>query len=159
MFVATLLQHPGEQAKLVKDPSILGEAVEELLRFVPSNGSGGNSAKVLTADIELAGVGLPAGAMVFPSLMMANRDPAVFDRPDELDLTRGGARHMAFGIGIHSCLGAPLSRVILQEAVGGLLRRLPDLRLAVPANALRRQALSDLIGLEELPVTWGAADA
>ena len=100
----------------------------------------------------LGGVHIPAGTVVMLCLGAANRDPAQFPDPDRLDITRTDNRHIAFGWGIHFCLGAPLARVEGQIAIGTLVRRLPNLRLATEAPAFR-QSLT-LRGLSTLPVTF-----
>jgi len=102
--------------------------------------------------VELAGVTIPAGSVVILSLLGANRDPARFDRPDRLDLARGDNPQLAFGHGIHHCLGAPLARMEGAIAIGSLLARYPDLRLAVPAEALDWRASLVMHGLAALPV-------
>jgi cytochrome P450 PksS len=94
--------------------------------------------------------------MVFAGLASANRDESQFERPDTLDLTRDPNPHVAFGLGIHYCLGAPLARLEGQIAINTLLRRLPDLRLAVPADALRWRPGLVLHGLRALPVAFAA---
>jgi cytochrome P450 len=86
--------------------------------------------------------------------MVANRDPAMFAEPDGLDLNRPTNPHLAFGAGVHHCLGAQLARVELQEAMAGLLRRMPNLRLAVPESELRYTQGLVVRRLEELPLLW-----
>ena len=90
--------------------------------------------------------------MVFPAV--ANRDPRVFDRPEELDLAREHNPHIAFGHGIHHCLGAPLARLELQVALGTLLRRLPSLELAAPAEEVPWKSDHVVRGVAALPVRW-----
>jgi len=85
----------------------------------------------------------------------ANRDPLVFSEPDRLDVSRAPANHLAFGAGVHRCLGAQLARLELQEAFRSLLARLPGLRLAVPASELRFRPGMAIHSLSELPVRWG----
>ena len=94
--------------------------------------------------------------MVFAVLASANRDERQFDHADTLDLTREPNRHLAFGQGVHFCLGAPLARLEGQIAINTLLRRIPDLRLAVPRQALRRRPGLVLHGLKSLPVAFSA---
>jgi cytochrome P450 len=112
-----------------------------------------------TEPVELGGATIPAGAQVIISLAAANRDEQVFDHPDVLDLERSGGRHLAFGHGIHHCLGAPLARLEGQLALGSLLRRFPQLRLAVPDDELHWGHGDGLVlrGLSELPVIPGPA--
>jgi len=85
----------------------------------------------------------------------ANRDEKVFHNPDELDITRDPNKHLSFGHGIHFCLGAPLARLEAEIAINTLLRRIPDLRLSIPANSLRWRPSMILRGLESLPVSFG----
>ena len=98
---------------------------------------------------------IPAGEQVMPLFGTANRDPSVFANPDRLDVTRDAAGHLAFGAGVHHCLGAQLARVELQEAFRGLIGRLPGLRLAVPARDLEFKPGMAIHSLGELPILWG----
>jgi cytochrome P450 len=127
--------------------------IEELLRYTPLGASAG-FARIATEDVELSGVQVRAGEAVFAVVAAADRDPEVFDRPDELVLDRPTGPTLAFGYGPHHCLGAQLARMELQEAIGALLREFPDLRLAVPADEVpwRRGAL--VRGPERLPLAW-----
>jgi cytochrome P450 len=99
-------------------------------------------------------VTLPAGSVVLPSVISANHDATVFTDPERLDLTRAANPHLAYGIGPHYCLGAALARMELAEALGGLLRRLPGIRIAVPETALRFKPGLVVRSVENLPVTW-----
>jgi len=110
--------------------------------------------RITTEEVELGGVTLPAGATVLPALSSANRDAAVFARPDALDFDRADNPHIGFGAGVHHCLGAQLARMELQEALAGLLRRLPNIRVVVPDEELRFKAGMVVRSLESLPVTW-----
>jgi cytochrome P450 len=148
-----LFDHPGEVAKLRADPGLIPAAVEELLRCTRLGGL--PPARVTTEDVQLGGVVIPAGEQVMPLYSTANRDPAVFSDPDRLDVTRDAASHLAFGAGLHHCLGAQLARVELQEAFRGLIGRLPGLRLAVPASDLEFKPGMAIHSLRELPVRWG----
>ena len=145
-----LLENPAEMDRLRAQPSMMPCAVEEMLRY--------NSPLELATqrwalcDIEMAGVTIPKGDFVVAGIASANRDPQQFERPDVLDLAREPNRHVAFGQGIHYCLGAPLARMEAQIAFTALLRRLPELRLAVPRNVLRWRKSAFLRGLEALPV-------
>jgi cytochrome P450 len=109
--------------------------------------------------MDLGGVTIPAGAQVIISLAAANRDRQQYADPDELDLARAESRHLAFGHGIHHCLGAPLARMEGQLAIGSLLRRFPNLRLAVAVDELHWGHGDGLVlrGLSELPVIPGPA--
>ncbi|WP_433288916.1 cytochrome P450 family protein [Pseudonocardia sp. CA-142604] len=149
-----LLTHPAQLQLLRAEPARLPAAIEEMLRYdapvqvaIPS---------VTTAPVELAGVTIPAGEVVIPVLFSANHDPARFERPTEFDIGRAdAAQHVGFGHGIHHCLGAPLARLEARIAIGSLLARLPDLRLAEPdADPARSPALL-VNGLATLPVITG----
>ena len=95
---------------------------------------------------------IPAGEWVFPAISSANRDPAQFPNPDRLDLGRDTSGHVAFGHGVHHCLGAPLARMEAEVALGALLARFPRISLAVPPEELRWRPVSLMNGLESLPV-------
>ena len=148
-----LLDHPGEVAKLRADLRLIPGAVEELLRCTRLGGL--PPARVTKEDVQIGGVTIPAGEQVMPLYSMANRDPSVFTDPDRFDVTRDAASHLAFGAGVHHCLGAQLARVELQEAFRGLIGRLPGLRLAVPASELEFKPGMAIHSLRELPVRWG----
>ncbi|WP_405836046.1 cytochrome P450 [Streptomyces platensis] len=128
-FVLALLDHPGQLALLRERPELIGGAVEELLRFVPL-GSGASQARYATEDVEVGGTLVRAGTPVLVAVGAANRDALRFDAPGTLDISRTGMQHLGFGHGVHHCLGAPLARLELQEAIGALITRFPDLRLA-----------------------------
>ena len=104
--------------------------------------------------IEIAGVTIPTGALVYGLIASANRDETQFEDPERLDLGRLKNRHLAFGQGIHYCLGAPLARLEGQIALRRLLERMPSLRLAVPESTLRWRKGLNIRGLEALPVAW-----
>ena len=151
----TLCQHPAELAMLRADPTLIPGAVEELLRFVQLSGSGFIPlARITREEVRLGGVTIPAGATVLPHMNAANRDPAAFAEPDRLDLRRAPKAHVAFGAGAHHCLGAQLARMELQEAFGGLLTRLPGLRMTVPLPAIEFRTGQAVASMRELPVTW-----
>src|SRR5262249_3511648 len=151
-----LLRHPVQAAALRADPRRIPVAIEELLRYdapVPHS-----TFRYAVEPVEVAGVVIPEGAQVIISLAAANRDPARFAGADELDLDRDREkRRLAFGHGIHFCLGAPLARMEGQIAFASLLRRFPRLRLAVPVQELRWNHGDGLVlrGLSELPVIAG----
>lgn len=154
-FVA-LCQHPAELARLRADPGLIPVAVEELLRYVIVSGSGSIPfARITREEVSLGGVTIPAGERVLPAKAVANRDPAVFDDPDRLDVTRALRTHLAFGAGAHHCLGAQLARIELQETFRGLLTRLPGLRMTIPMSELEFREGQLIASLRELPVTWG----
>jgi cytochrome P450 len=145
-----LLTHPGEKTRLQRDPSLLPTAVEELLRFTsPVNHA---NDRFTTEDVPVGGAVIPAGEWVFPAISSANRDPARFPGPDRLDLSRDTSGHVAFGHGIHHCLGAPLARMEAEVAIGALLARFPGIELAVPPEELRWRPVSLMNGLQSLPI-------
>jgi cytochrome P450 len=148
--VLALLTHPEELARLRADGSLLPAAVEELLRFTnPLNHA---TDRFTTQDIAVGGVSIPAGEWVFMAISSANRDPRRFTDPDRLDLGRDTSGHLAFGHGVHYCLGAALARVEGEVALGALLARFPRLSLAVAPEELRWRPVSLMNGLESLPV-------
>ncbi|WP_327701378.1 cytochrome P450 [Streptomyces decoyicus] len=129
-FVLALLDHPGQLALLRARPELINGAVEELLRFVPL-GSGASQPRYATEDVEVGGTLVRAGTPVLVAVGAANRDALRFDSPGTLDISRGGNnQHLGFGHGVHHCLGAPLARLELQEALIALITRFPELRLA-----------------------------
>jgi cytochrome P450 len=149
----TLLTRPKELAMLRARPEMLPQALDELLRFIPFR-KGVGIPRVATEDVELSGVTIRAGDIVHVSYLTANRDERKFDRPDELDLERARPPHMTFGWGGHHCLGAPLATTELEIALGTLLDRFPDLRLAKPAEEVRWNTTSIWRYPVELPVAW-----
>ena len=148
-----LLEHP-EQAAEVRDgdTAVVKSAVEELLRLLTVLHSGRR--RVALEDIEIGGVTIRAGEGIIAASESANRDPSVFESPDELDIHRGSNHHVAFGFGVHQCLGQPLARLELQIAYPALLRRFPDLHLAVPLEEIRYRDKMVVYGVQELPVSW-----
>jgi cytochrome P450 len=156
LSLLVLLDHPAELARVRADPALIPAAVEELLRYVRLTG-GAALARITTEDVELGGELIPAGQVVLPILPLANRDELAFTDADRFDIGRAPVSHLAFGGGFHHCLGAQLARVELQEAVRGLLARLPGLELAVPADQLAFKPGMAIHNLSELPVTWTEA--
>ena len=145
-----LLTHPEQTARLRDDPSLLPAAVEELLRFTsPVNHV---NDRFTTEDVTIGGAPIPAGEWVFPMISSADRDPARFPSPDRLDVGRDASGHVAFGHGIHHCLGAPLARMEAEVALGALIARFPGLTLAVPPDELRWRPVTLMNGLVSLPV-------
>jgi len=149
-----LLQHPDQWRKLQTTPSLIERAVEELLRYTSPVMVG--TGRWAREDVEMHGVHIAQGDMVWVSLMGANTDPERFSAAEELDITREENEHLAFGKGIHYCLGAPLARLEGQIAFETLLRRLPDLHLAVKPEELRWRSGLILHGLQALPVAFQA---
>jgi cytochrome P450 len=141
-----LLRHPDELARLRADPNLVGSAIEELLRFdSPVQMTG----RIATEAVTIGGHTVEAGQWVLPLLGAANHDPAQFSEPDSLNLRRNPNPHVAFGRGIHFCLGAPLARLEGQIAIGALVRRFANLQLA--GEPVRRKQIT-LRGLQALPV-------
>jgi cytochrome P450 len=125
--VLALLQHPDQLQKLRDDPSLIKPAVEELLRYDGPVETA--TERFAREDVAMGGTVIPKGEMVLVVIAAADRDPERFPDPDLLDITRTDNKHLAFGKGIHHCLGAPLARMEAQIAIGTLLRRMPRLRL------------------------------
>src|SRR5256712_13515066 len=142
-----LLRHPDQMRRLREDPSLIASAVEELLRYdSPVQRTG----RIVYEDVTIGGKTIPKGSLTVGLLGAAHREPAHPPDPDRLDIARGAMHHLAFGWGIHFCLGAPLARLEGQIAIGTLLRRLP--RLALAAEHLEWRETSTLRGLQRLPV-------
>lgn len=145
-----LLRHPDQMRKLREDPSLITSAVEELLRYdSPVQMTG----RIAMEPAEIGGHTVQAGEWILPLLGAANHDPVQFSNPEDLDLSRNPNAHVAFGRGIHFCLGAPLARLEGQIAIGALVRRFPDLALA--GEPVRRKQIT-LRGLQSLPVSTSA---
>jgi cytochrome P450 len=145
-----LLESPGELARLRADPALLPAAVEELLRFTsPVNHASG---RFTTEEATIGGAAIPAGEWVIIAISSAGRDPGRFPGPDRLDLARDAGGHVAFGYGIHHCVGAPLARMEAEVALGALIARFPGLSLAASPRDLRWRPVSLMNGLESLPV-------
>ncbi|MGW5255084.1 cytochrome P450 [Streptomyces sp. NPDC004012] len=151
-MVALLLADRRHWERLLADRSLVRTAVEEVLRFDPNGGFG--LPRLLSEDAVVGGDVVPSGTTVICSMAAANRDESAFEGADELDLGRSPNPHIAFGAGAHSCLGQPLARTELQSVLDVLLRRLPDLELAVEPGELRRVEGLVVGRLQELPVRW-----
>lgn len=155
MLGLTLLSYmrtPEAFAGVDTDFAKLKAAVEELLRYHSIIQIG--LARVTSEPVELGGQRIEAGEGVIVSLLAANRDERAFDRPDELDITRRGPKHVAFGFGPHQCIGQALARIEVQELLAGVVRRLPGLRLAVELDWLPFRGEMTVHGVHELPATW-----
>jgi len=148
-----LLENPDQMETLRQDPTLIRTAVEELLRYASPLETA--TERYAREDVTIEGVTIPQGSLVFAALASANRDDRRFPNPDKLDLTREPNRHLAFGLGVHYCLGAPLARLEGQIAINALLQRAPDLQLAVAPNRLRWRKGLVLRGLAALPVRIG----
>jgi cytochrome P450 len=144
-----LLRHRDQLRRLRKDPGLIASAVEELLRY---DGPVQRTARVSGEDVAIAGRTIAKGELVMPFIGAADRDPAQFPDPDRLDIARTDNRHIAFGWGIHFCLGAPLARLEGQIALNTLVRRLPKLALATDKPEYRESLT--LRGLSTLPVCF-----
>jgi len=143
------LTHPGELAKLKADPSLIGSAVEEVLRYeAPVDITG----RVASRDMEVGGCPVKQRQSIFMSLRGANRDPQTFADPHRFDIARKDAPHVAFGGGAHICIGAPLARLEAQVAIPALFERYPDLHLVAPDEPPRWRSLPFFRGLERLMV-------
>lgn len=148
-----LIREPEQRAKLLADPDKLASTcTEEMLRYWTITQT--EPRRVALEDAEIGGQLIKAGEGVVCSLGAANRDPEVFEDPENLDVARSERRHVAFGHGVHQCLGQNLARVEMQVAWPKLFARIPDLRLAVPESDLRFLDTHLTYGLHELPVTW-----
>lgn len=148
----TLLSHPDQLQALREHPESIDHAVEELLRYLTIVHF--STLRVAREDVEIAGRTVRAGETVLASLTAANRDPEQFPRPEELDLSREFSQHVAFGHGIHQCLGQQLARVEMRIAFPALFDRFPTLRLAVPPKQIPMRDNMFIYGVHELPVTW-----
>jgi cytochrome P450 len=150
--VLALLEHPDQLARLYAGPGELANAVEELLRWVTIAHTG--LSRTALEDITLGDVTIPAGDPVIILLNSANRDAAIFDDADTLDLARANARrHVAFGYGIHQCLGQPVARMELQIVLPEVFRRLPNLRIE-PGRQVTFKDASAAYGADFMPVIW-----
>ncbi|GAB3441278.1 cytochrome P450 [Actinophytocola sediminis] len=147
-----LLEHPAQLAALRSSPDMVDGAVEELLRYLSIAQYEVNRGAL--EDVEVAGQLVRAGESLLVSLPMANRDPARFSSPGELDISRPSGGHLAFGHGLHQCLGQQLARIELRLGFTALLARFPHLRLAIPAAEVPLNTGRGIYGVAELPVTW-----
>ncbi|SDC68185.1 cytochrome P450 [Actinokineospora iranica] len=145
-----LLEHPDQVRLLRAEPERIVDAVEELLRWLTVVHTG--VARCATEDTELGGKAIAKGDLVVCSLPAANRDSAVLADPDAFDITRGNTGHVAFGHGVHHCIGAPLARMEMRIAFPALLNRFPALRAAGPEVDFRGHQI--VYGLASFPVTW-----
>ncbi|MGW1076567.1 cytochrome P450 [Streptomyces sp. NPDC002537] len=149
-FLWTLLDHPGQFDRLRTEPGLVPAAVEELLRFVPL-GVGASFARYATEDVEVGGTLVRAGEPLLVAVGAANRDALRFASPDSLDLGREGNQHLGFGHGVHHCLGAPLARLELQEALRTIVLRLPGIQAAGDVEWKTEMLMR---GPRTMPVRW-----
>ncbi|WP_338074273.1 cytochrome P450 [Vreelandella titanicae] len=150
--VYSFLTNPDQLQLLRDDPSLLRNAVEEMLRFHTIVHY--NAIRVAKEDVEVAGQLIRKGDGVIALIAGANRDSAAFENPDKFDITRKADHHVAFSFGIHQCLGQPLARVELQTVFSTLFERLPNLNFAVPQEKIEAKGDHFVLGLQKLPVTW-----
>ncbi|MFE9421618.1 cytochrome P450 [Kitasatospora sp. NPDC006697] len=148
-----LLSRPELWQRLLDEPELLPQAVEELLRWVPHRNATGQ-ARIAVEDAELGGALIREGQAVHSSYLAANRDPEVFERPEEIDFDRAPNPHLAFGHGPHYCVGATFARMETQVMLRTLLLRLPDLALAVPPEEVQWRVGELIRGPRALPVNW-----
>ncbi|MCU1552716.1 MAG: cytochrome [Arthrobacter sp.] len=151
--VLCFTEAPGTIERLLAEPSLLPQAIEEVLRYRSPVQS---MYRVTATDTTLGGLPIPAGAPLVAWIGSANRDERQFQRPERFDIHRGPIRHLAFGQGIHFCLGAPLARLEARIALTAVLSRLSGLSLAAGTH-LERMESTIIYGLKELPVRWRAA--
>ncbi|CAA0108543.1 Cytochrome P450 FAS1 [Mycolicibacterium vanbaalenii] len=147
-----LLRHPAQLAAVRDDPAAVAPAVEELLRWLSILHSA--IPRITTTEVQISGVSIPAGQLVFASLPLANRDGRFIDDPDTLDISRGALGHLAFGHGVHHCLGASLARMEMQIAFPALLQRFPTLSLAEDFEDVQFRSFHFIYGLKSLEVNW-----
>lgn len=152
LSVFALLENPDQLAALREDLSLIDGAVEELLRHLSIIQLG--VSRVTTAPVTLGGAEIPAGATVVVATPEVNRDARHWADPDRLDVRRPRTPHLAFGHGVHQCLGQQLARVELQIGLRELITRLPGLRLAVPADEVPARNTMLIFGVHSLPVAW-----
>ncbi len=152
LSVLTLLTHPDQRADLCAHPERIAPAVEELLRYLTIVQFG--LGRVATEDLTIGGQQIAAGELVVVSMAAANRDPRAFDEPDVLDVGRGIARHLAFGFGVHQCLGQHVARAELRSVLSRLFARFPDLRLATPVEEVVMDTHGINYGVKKMLVTW-----
>jgi cytochrome P450 PksS len=145
-----LLQNPDQRQRLYANPDLIDRAVEELLRY--TNPVEHGTTRFALEAVTLGGVTIPKGSRVVALLSSANRDETVFEHADQLDLGRHPNRHVAFGLGVHYCLGAPLARLEGKIAIQALVQRFPNMRLAVPPERIRWRHAMAVRGVKALPV-------
>ncbi|MER6085788.1 cytochrome P450 [Streptomyces sp. NPDC001833] len=146
-----LSQHPSQRAELSRERgALLNSATEEFLRFfTPAAGDG----RTFSQDCEVAGLRFKEGERLWLSWAMSNRDPAVFDHPDEIDLRRTGNRHHAFGLGIHRCIGSNVARMVFKRMLTAVFDRIPDYRCD-PDGTVHYESIGVINGMRHLPATF-----
>ena len=146
-----LSEHPDQRARLSRGrDSLLDPATEEFLRFyTPAPGDG----RTITQDCEIAGTRFKEGERLWLSWAMANRDPSLFEHPNEIDLARTGNRHYSFGLGLHRCIGSNVARMVFKRMITAVLDRMPDFRCD-PAGAVHYETIGVIQGMQHLPATF-----
>jgi cytochrome P450 len=147
-----LLEHPDQLQRLSSDLSLLDGAIEEMLRF--TNPVQQVAPRYALEDLDLYGRRIPKGSTVMAGIASANRDETVFKDADTFDITRNPNRHVAFGLGIHYCLGAPLARLEAKVAFTVLLTRFPNAKLAISPEKIQWRRNATLRGLKSLPLQF-----
>jgi cytochrome P450 len=147
-----LLQNPGELSRLRDDPSLIGDAVEELLRY--TNPAGTTMERYARETLTIGDATIPQGAPIILAIAAANWDERHFHNPEQLELSRSPKKHLAFGWGARFCIGAPLARLEAQIAINTLLRRCSELRLAKPNSVPSWRPGLEMNGLTALNVVW-----
>jgi len=150
--VALLLENPEQRSRITEDPALTPNMVEELLRYFTVSELA--MVRVATEDVEIGGRRIAAGEGVVALVNAANHDPEAFPEPDAFDIDRPARAHLAFGHGVHQCLGQSLARLEFQVVFDTLFKRIPGLKLAVPFDRLKFKPEDGVYGLHELPVTW-----
>jgi cytochrome P450 len=145
-----LLEHPDQLQRLSDHPELTESAVEEVLRYHSPVEKFGP--RIALEEVEVSGQCIPKGSGILLGLASANRDEAVFENPDQLDIGRTPNRHLAFGMGIHFCLGAPLARLEGKIAIQTLVQRYPHMQLAIPFEEVKWRKSTMLHGLHSLPL-------
>jgi len=146
-----LAGHPDDRRDLLADPSLVPGAIEEFLRYYAPVAPG----RKVTRDTELGGCPMKAGQMLYLPLAAANRDPAVFPAADRVDIRRQPNPHIAFGAGVHHCVGSHLARLEIEVALQEWHRRIPDYRIEPGARLAEH---GGEFGLEALPLVWGPTE-
>ncbi|MFD9704880.1 cytochrome P450 [Lentzea sp. NPDC059081] len=146
-----LLEHPDQLAELRSRPELIPDAVEELLRYLAVADV---FFRYASQDIEFHGETIREGSMVVLSLLAGNHDPERYENAGSLDVHRNARGHLAFGHGVHQCLGQQLARIEMRAGFEGLLRRFPTLRLDVPARDVKLKTMMSIYGVHALPVSW-----
>jgi cytochrome P450 len=147
-----LLEHPDQLAALRSDPELLPDTIEELLRYLSI--ADFITTRIAAEDTELSGTAIRAGEGIIALLAAADWDPGMFPEPERFDVHRGNRHHVAFGYGVHQCLGQNLARLELEIVFSTLFARIPTLQVAVPVDELPYKHDTLLYGIHELPVTW-----